>query len=104
MVSSNNRGGIWHLASKKKLDVCGGRLWAVGWGLEVVLVCGKGALFKRGWVRIVGEHATAKSPRAAGNERVLAFSNPRGPLAVTSTPGRDGALEFSLLYAIFLMA
>jgi hypothetical protein len=28
------------------------------------------ALFKRGCVRIVGEHATAKSPR----ERALAFS------------------------------
>jgi hypothetical protein len=60
------------------------------------------ALFKRGCVcvRIVGEHATALSPR----EGALAFSNPRGPLVSRDVNLRDGALDFSLLHAIFLMA
>jgi hypothetical protein len=56
------------------------------------------ALFKRGCVRIVGEHATAKSPR----EKVLAFSNPRGPLAVTSTPG-TGPLKCRCFMPSFLL-
>jgi hypothetical protein len=55
------------------------------------------ALFKRGCVRIVGEHATAKSPR----ERALAFSNPRGPLAATSTSG-TGPLNFRCFMPPFL--
>jgi hypothetical protein len=82
LMSSNNRGDLeiplW---------------WYPGiWFVERVL-------FKRGCVRVVGEHATAKSPR----ERVLAFmhSNPRGPLAATPIPG-TGPLNFRCFMPSFL--
>jgi hypothetical protein len=56
------------------------------------------ALFKRGCGElVVSEHATAKSPR----EGPLAFSHPRGPLAVTSTPG-TGPLNFRCFMPSFV--
>jgi hypothetical protein len=56
------------------------------------------ALFKRGCVRIVGEHATATRARGKGPSH----------LATPGSLGRDvnlqnGALVFLLPYAIFLM-
>jgi hypothetical protein len=61
------------------------------------------ALFKRGRVRIVGEHATASNSQEqpAGSRARLAFSNPRGPLAVTSTSG-TGPLNFRCFMPSFL--
>jgi hypothetical protein len=38
-------------------------------------------MFKRGYVRIAGEHATAKGPR----EGAPAFSNPRSPHSTHSS-------------------